>query len=121
MIRESVLIFTIGQFGLCSSSPTEEPTPSGFTCSDYQIMVDVELKILRECSSNSECDVFLDGIDSDCDEQPPILSNEISSEYMYDLLEEADLYGCSIEIKTNDVCSESAYSSCVSGACAWVD
>ena len=112
---------TLGHFGFCSSSLMEEPTPSGFTCSDYQIMADVELKILRECSSDSECDVVLDGIDADCDEQPPILSNLISTNYMYELLEEADLYGCTIELTTDDVCSETAYSSCVSGACAWVE
>ena len=122
MIRESITALAIGQLTFCSpNSAIEESTPSGFTCSDYQIMIDVELNILQECYSDSECDQSLDGIQTDCPQNPPLLSSDISSEYMYELLEEADEYGCTIEIKTNDVCAPSAKAACISGSCAWVE
>ena len=119
MIRESITALAIGQLALCAPA-NEEATPSGFTCSDYQIMIDVELAILQECDSDSDCDQLLDGGYTDCLDNPPLLNKNLSSEYMYELLEEADTYGCSIALKSNDVCDSSAHAACSSGSCSWV-
>ena len=65
MIRNMLIGFAVSHMGFCSSesSTSEQVQQSGFTCSDYQLMVDVEFELLDECSSDDQCEQYLDGMD----------------------------------------------------------
>ena len=122
MFRDIFAAIAISSMGLCqSSSSPSEPTPSGWTCEDYQLMIDVEFEVLQACSDNAECTQVLDGLGGDCESDTPIVNAEANASYIYDMVEEAEGYGCSIDIATSGFCSEDAEAVCQAGVCGWTE
>ena len=122
MVRDIFAAIAISSMSLCQSNPsTSEPTPSGWSCKDYQIIIDVELRMLQDCSDNTECTQLLDGFGSDCESDTPIVNAEADTSYIYDMVEEAEGYGCSIDIATSGFCSEDAEAVCQAGVCGWTE
>jgi len=97
------------------SGPT---TADGLTCGDLQIMTDVEIMVLSECSSSSECDQIVDDTGV-CPTDDVILNIAYDASYLFWMLDEADSIGCELEFDTRGYCSESAEPMCVMGTCTW--
>ncbi|MBM76401.1 MAG: hypothetical protein CMK59_13430 [Proteobacteria bacterium] len=76
MLRNLFFSMTIAHLSMCQSGSSEiqNPTPSGFSCSDYQLMIDVELQSLQSCSTTQECSQPLDGFGCGCDSDTPLLN-----------------------------------------------
>ena len=120
MIRNMLIGIAVSHMGLCgsNSSPPQQELPSGFTCWDYQIMMDVELDILDECSYDEQCTQHLDGMNCGGN----ITSNiNYDPSYLYDLYDEAILYGCNIVIDAECNNAENATAYCNAGRCEWND
>ena len=118
MIRNMLIGMAVSHMGFCSSesSTSQQPTASAFTCSEYQIMVDVEFELLDECSSDEQCEQFLDGIDCG----GSIVSNvNYDPSYLYELYDEAISYGCSISVAAECNPYEDATATCNAGYCQW--
>lgn len=112
-----VLIVTTMSF--CTQSrPSSTPTASGFSCDDYTIMLDVEIRLARECTTDSDCEQVLFEGDLECDANTVVGSIHFDSNYLYDLYDEATLMGCMIELPINDDCSRDELI-CASGTCEW--
>ena len=102
-----------------SSSSSEEPTPSGWTCSEYQIMLDVEVSLAEECNVDSECQQVLSGTGVGCATDDLIANTSYNTNYFYDLYDEAVGYGCSIDFDTSGECDPDAEPACNGGTCGW--
>jgi hypothetical protein len=112
-----VLIVTTMSF--CTQSrPSSTPTASGFSCDDYEIMLDVEFRLSRECSVDSDCEQVLFEGDLECESNALVGNAQFDSSYLYDLYDEATLMGCTIDLPINDSCSRNEMR-CVSGTCTW--
>ena len=102
-----------------SSARDLGPTTSdGLTCGDLQIMIDVEIMVLSECSSSSECDQIIDDTGV-CPTDDVILNIAYDASYLFWMLDEADSIDCELEFDTRGDCSEDAEPMCVMGTCAW--
>ena len=111
-------LFTLVQ--TCGGGSAPEPaTSTGLTCSDYQIMLKVEMIVGRECVGDAECDQVIEGTGVGCETDDIITSNEYDPSYFYDLLEEAEGEGCTITFETSGECDPMAEPACVSGMCSW--
>ena len=121
MFRNLFFSTAIAHMSMCQSGSqeTQTPTPSGFSCADYQLMIDVELSVLQSCSTSEECVQPLDGFGCGCDSDTPLLNVTADSSYIYEMRDEAEGYGCNIEISTQCVCSETAVPTCSAGVCSW--
>ena len=112
-----VLIVTT--MSLCTQSrPSSTPTASGFSCDDYEIMIDVEIRLSRKCTVDSDCDQVLFEGDLECEPNALVGIADFDSIYLYDLYDEATLMGCTIDLPINNSCSQDEMG-CVSGSCAW--
>ena len=121
MIRNMFFSIAISNMGMCQSESqnAQEPTPSGFSCDDHQLMIDVELYAIQSCTTADECTQQLDGLSCNCETGAPLLNASANPSYLYDLYDEAESYGCSVEIETECTCSELAEPTCSAGMCSW--
>ena len=104
----------------CGGGPAPEPvTSTGLSCSDYQIMLEVEMIVGRECMDDSECDQVISGTGIGCETDDIITSSEFDPSWFYDTLEEAEGEGCTITFETPGVCDPHAEPACISGKCTW--
>ena len=108
---------TMQMCGDASSSYT--PTSTGFSCSDYDIMLDVEVKIAQECTTDSDCDQLLNGTGCGCETDELIANRHFDTTYFYDLYDEALGEGCSIDFGTTCECDPTVSPVCEAGSCAW--
>ena len=106
---------------MCGGSPApEEPTSTGLTCSEYNLMIKVEIIVGRECDFDSECDQVLPAYDDACPTADRILSSEFDTEYVLDLIEDAEREGCTVEYYGDrGDCSADAEPVCSVGTCRW--
>ena len=60
MMRDVLAAVAVSSMGMCqSNTPNSEPTPSGLTCHEYQLIIDVELMANQRCNSDDECTQLL--------------------------------------------------------------
>ena len=122
MLRDIFAAIAISSMGLCQSNPpASEPTPGGFTCGEYQLMIDVEFGVLQECSNHAECTQLLDGFGSGCESDTPIINASADPSFIYEMRDEAESYGCSIDLPTSGFCAEDAEAVCQAGVCGWTE
>ena len=105
--------------GSAFSGSEHTPTASGYSCWDYQKMIDVEVILATECTSNSECSQILYGTGVGCSTDDIIGNYNYDTSYFFDMWDEAVGYGCAIEFDTSGDCSPTASAVCSSGVCGW--
>ena len=81
--------------GTNSSQGNSEGSMS--TCRSYQIMIDVELDLADNCQTDSECTEVIYGTGNGCSTDDRIATSSFDTSYLYDLIDEADLEGCTID------------------------
>lgn len=116
MTNRALLAFTAATT-MCSTDETA--SGSFFTCSDYQVMIDVELNLADNCQTDSECTQVLSGTGCGCGTDDRIASVYFDTSYFYDLSDEASIAGCNIDFGTDCTCPPNAEPACVSGSCVW--
>ena len=105
---------------MCGNPSTSStPTSTGYSCSDYQIMLDVEVLLAEECVTDSDCDQILDGTGCGCATDDLIANNDFDTTYFYDLYDEALGESCSIDFATTCECDPTAQPVCNAGTCGW--
>lgn len=97
---------------------SSEVTPSGYSCKDYQIIVDVEVLIGRECTAASECAQVAFESEAACESESMLLNSDFDATYLFEMVDEAESYGCALELPLNDDCGATE-PSCAGGACSW--
>ena len=102
-----------------SSSDADEPTATGFSCNDYQIMLDVEATLAQECTSDAQCQQVLTGTGCGCETDDLIANTSFDTSYFFDLYDEALTQSCSIDFGTSCDCDASAAPICDAGSCRW--
>ncbi|MBM4365477.1 MAG: hypothetical protein FJ102_04630 [Deltaproteobacteria bacterium] len=98
---------------------TAEPESFDTTCEDYQIMLDVEVVLARECTASSQCTQVLGGTGCGCDTDDVIANSSFDANYLYDLLDESRAAGCTVSTGTSCACDAGAEPACVGGRCTW--
>ena len=99
-----------------STAPNTNTEATGYSCNDYQIMINVEMILARECGVDSECTQVL--AEETCGSNSVITNADYESDYFYELLEGAEAIGCEIDLPRNEDCSVSA-AVCDVGVCRW--
>ena len=109
-------VFTLLQF--CGSSDYSRETVTGFSCSDYQIMFDVEMEIASECTQDVDCVQLLYLEEGVCASYSVIAHEEYDPTYLFELYDEAILHGCNLVHTINSDCSLNGVA-CRQGRCRW--
>ena len=117
---KSIALLTLIQFCGNSTPSPEEQLAEGqvFSCSEYQLMLEVEMMVAGECVEDSECDQIVITGDLDCEANSLVATTNFDTIYFYDMYDEALGYGCSIELDMNDDCSLTT-TGCNAGVCGW--
>lgn len=112
-------ILIITTMSMCSqNNESSEPTPFGFTCEDYDIMINVELRLARSCSTVDDCQQVLFAGDLACEPNSIVGHVDFNSNYLYELMDEAIQTGCPVELPIPQDCSDTALA-CVNDMCTW--
>ena len=105
---------------MCGTDPDRDvPTSTGYSCNDYQIMLDVETYIAQECNTDADCTQPLDGTGCGCSTDDLIANDRYEADYFYEMYDEALGESCTIEFDTSCDCDSSAVPSCEFGTCVW--
>ena len=123
MQQSAQIVFLSGFIQMCGNPSPESTTDDHnsdqfFSCEDYQIMIDVELYIAKECVSDVECDQILIEGDLTCEANSLLVNASYDSSHFYSLYDDAIMYNCELDIPLNENCTLSQ-ASCVEGICAW--
>ena len=108
---------------LCGgSSPdlSEDRTSSGFSCTEYNIMIRVEVLLGRECDVDAQCSQIV-SVDDACSTADRIVRGDFDTTYLCELIDEAEGEGCTVVYPghTGD-CDPEAEPVCEMGACTWM-
>ena len=114
-----VALSLISMCGTSSNAPQEEPTATGFSCSDYQLMMTAELSVGQACTLDSDCQQILSGTGCGCESDDLVANNSYNASYFYEFYDEAHAQGCDIDFNTTCDCDAAAEPVCLSGTCGW--
>ncbi len=104
----------------CDPSGSSTSSSSGtFSCDDYTLMLDVELILAQECTTDSQCGQILSGTGCGCETDDIVANSAFDTTYLYDLYDEAAAAGCSYSAPTTCACPAATGTSCDAGTCAW--
>ena len=107
--------------GLCDGgSSSSDRDPFVITCSEYQLMIDVELEFGQECSLDAQCDQVLTGTGVGCETDDLVVRNDYNATYVYDMIEDAEDAGCTVEFDTTGECPPDGETACVWTRCSWL-
>ena len=112
------MVFVAVCGGSPSPYPDDPPTSTGIRCSDYQLMIDVEIDIANDCSFDSQCDQVIP-VDDACTTADKVVNIDYDLEHLLSLIEEAEGVGCSINFGARGDCDSTAGAACSSGSCRW--
>jgi len=119
MSQYSQLVLIGGMVQMCGGAPSSEPVgPYGFSCDDYQLMIDVELDIGQGCNTDADCTQDLISGDAACPSNTVVVNDDYNTTYFYDLYDEAIDAGCAIELDINQDCSATDLV-CWNAQCTW--
>ena len=109
------------------SSTPEPATSTGYTCSDYELMLNIEAEMAADCSTDADCDQVLSGTGPEaCETDDFIVAADYDPTWFYDTWEEAENEGCTIEFETPDECNPGATPVCLpvgsypASRCQWL-
>ena len=122
MLASEVAPMAMVFVAMCGSSPSpeHEPTDSGLSCYEYNLMIKVELMVGRECDFDSECDQVIP-VDDSCPTADRVVSTEYDTRYVLDYIEEAERMGCTVEYPGDrGDCDPDSEPVCYAGRCTWM-
>jgi len=102
-----------------SNSYWETPTSTGIYCEEYELMIQVDLDFADDCTSDYECAQILSGTGCGCATDDRIANMSHDTSFIYEMQEEAEGEGCSIDYETDCDCDPSAQPVCWAGNCEW--
>ena len=82
--------------GGSAPDPGDTPTSTGLTCNEYNLMIKVELLVGKRCDYDEECDQIIP-VDDTCPTADRVVSSEYDSSYLFDLIDDAEAEGCTVE------------------------
>lgn len=115
-----VVLFS-GMVQMCGGSSSSSDTNSSdgfFSCSDYQIMLEVEVAIGEECSTDADCTQVLISGDETCEPNSILVNDDYDTSYFSSLYDEAIEAGCSITLDMNEDCAATEVA-CSRSTCTW--
>ena len=117
-VSPMAMVFVAVCGGSQSPYPNDPPTSTGIRCSDYQLMIDVEIDIANDCSFDSECDQVIP-VDATCATANRLVNIDYDLEHLFSVMEEAEGVGCTIDYGARGDCDSGAEAVCASGSCRW--
>lgn len=121
MQQSAQIVMLSGMIQMCGNSSSNQGNDYSdglFPCSDYQLMIDVELEVGRECSTDTECDQIIFEGDLECESNSLLVNSTYQEEHFTTLYEEALAQGCIINLPLNEDCS-ATQPQCEQGTCVW--
>ena len=108
---------------VCGSSspyPDDEPTSTGLTCYEYNLIIKVEFLVGRECDFDSECDQVIP-VDDVCPTADRLVNADFDASYLLDFIEEPAREGRPVEYPgARGDCDPDAEPVCDVGTCRWM-
>ncbi len=114
-----LVALNVSYCGAPGGSSGSSSDPYTFSCSEHSLMLNIEVDALSWCHTDSDCGQVLNGTGVGCSTDDRIANNSSNVSYFYDMLEEAEAAGCSVDFGTSGVCDPSAQPVCNFGECAW--
>ncbi len=106
--------------GSPSPDPDHEPTSTGFSCYEYNLMIKVEFLVGRECAYDAECDQVIP-VDDSCPTADRLVSSEFDARYLLDFIDEAESVGCTVVYPGDrGDCDPDSEPVCEFGSCTWM-
>lgn len=108
---------------MCFAEPVHERDSlalSGFSCSDYQLIVELELGAAGECAADTDCGQVLEGEGCDCEGGNAVMRTEYNPSWLYGVLEEAEALECTVDLGERCDCEPNAELACIDGQCGWL-
>ena len=102
--------------------PTElpgGPDDSFFGCNDYSIMLGVEANLATQCVTDSQCGQVIQGTGCGCMTDNLIANHNFDLSYLYELLDESEAAGCTMNLGTPCDCNGGVVPVCRAGRCVW--
>jgi len=110
----------VAMCGNPSPYPDDEPTSTGLSCYEYNMMIKVEFFVGRECSYDAQCDQVIP-VDDSCPTADRLLNADFDARYLLDFIEEAESVGCTVEYPGDrGDCDPYAAAVCDFGNCTWM-
>ena len=124
MLSSDLSPMALAFVAVCGSSapdPDDVPLASGVTCNEYNLMIKVELMVGDDCVYDDECDQVIPVDDDTCPEAGRVVSNEYDASYLFELIEDAEGYGCTVKYpEESGGCEPDAEATCDFGKCRWM-
>ena len=125
MLASDLSPMALAFVAVCGSSapdPDDTPLPSGLTCNEYNLMIKVEFLVGDDCNYDDECDQVIPVDDSaSCPTADRVVSNEYDASYLFDMIEEAEGYGCTVVYPGDrGDCDADSEPVCYAGQCRWM-
>ena len=114
-----VLVFS-GMLQMCGGSTSSSSSESSweFSCEDYQLMLDVELKIGESCTSDADCTQVLISGDQECEPNSILVNDDYETSHFSSLYDEAIAAGCDVVLEMNEDCAANEVV-CAASVCTW--
>ena len=122
MTSNTMLVFAAfaSTCGNTNSDPYRQtPTSTGIYCEEYELMIQVELDVADDCTTDYDCAQIVSGTGCGCSTDDRIANIGFDTSYVYDWMNEAEGEGCSIDYETTCDCFPSAQPVCWGGSCQW--
>ena len=117
-LSPTAMVF-VAMCGTSSPYPDDEPTSTGFSCYDYNMMIKVEFLVGRECGADSQCDQVIP-VDDTCPTADRLVNGDFDARYLLDFIEEAESVGCTVEYPGDrGDCDPDSEPACDAGNCRW--
>jgi len=113
------LVF-VGMCGNPSPYSDDEPTSTGLSCYEYNMMIKAEFYVGRACAYDRECDQVIP-VDDACPTADRLVNADFYAGYLLDFIEEAESVGCTVEYPGGrGDCDPGAEPVCTAGNCTWL-
>lgn len=110
----------VAMCGSSSPSSDHEPTSTGLTCHEYNLLIKVEILAGRECVTDAECDQVIP-VDDTCPTADRVVSTEFDATYLFEYIDEAEGEGCTVVYPGDrGDCDPDSEPVCNFGMCTWM-
>ena len=119
MFQRLALLTAVLLTGCIDGAEEEDPSTGYYTCSEYQLMLDVELSVGQACTTDSDCDQVLSGTGCGCETDDLVTNHVYDTTIFHDIHDEALASGCSPSFGTTCACPTGVATICDAGTCGW--
>ena len=96
-----------------------DPSTTDIACSDYQLMIDVELDYGDSCVVDEQCDQVIPDTGVGCDTDDVVVRYDYNASYVLGFIDDAEAAGCTVEFDTTGYCPIDGEPACIYGRCGW--